>query len=61
VFAISTLMRIVVAAGFLRRIEEVRQVRRMSVPGLIFRVTRNPASGLVFEIVGTLRRRRNDE
>jgi hypothetical protein len=32
----------------------------MSVSGLIFRVTRNPASGLVFEIVGTLRRRKNE-
>jgi hypothetical protein len=61
VFAISTLMRIVVAAGFLRRIEEVRQVRRMSVPGLIFRVTRLPASGLIVEIVGTLRRRMGDD
>jgi len=61
VFAISTLMRIIVAVGFLPRLEEVRQVRRMSVPGLIFRVTRNPASGLIFEIVGTLRRRMGDD
>jgi len=61
VMVISTLVRIGVAAGFLPRIREVRQVRRMSVPGLIFRVTRNPASGLIFEIVGTLRRRRTDD
>ncbi len=61
VFVISSLMRIVVAVGFLPRLKEVRAVRRMSVPGLIFRVTRNPASGLVFEIVGTLRRMRSDD
>jgi MFS family permease len=61
VFAISTLMRLIVAVGFLPRLEEVRQVRRMSVPGLIFRVTRLPASGLIVEIVGTLRRKMGDD
>jgi uncharacterized membrane protein len=61
VFAISSLMRLIVAVGFLPRLEEVRQVRRMSVPGLIFRVTRLPASGLIVEIVGTLRRKMGDD
>jgi len=62
VFLISGLMRLTVVATFLPRIEEVRPVRRMSMTGLIFRVTRfAPVSGLIFEIVGTLKRRRNDE
>jgi hypothetical protein len=34
----------------------------MSMTGLIFRVTRfAPVSGLIFEIVGTLKRRKDDE
>ncbi len=34
----------------------------MSMTGLIFRVTRvGPVSGMIFEIVGTLRRRMNDD
>jgi MFS family permease len=62
VFLISGLMRLIVAIGFLPRLEEVRQVRPMSMTGLIFRVTRfAPVSGLIFEIVGTLRRRKNDD
>ena len=62
VFVISGVMRLIVAIGFLPRLEEVRQVRPMSMTGLIFRVTRfAPVSGLIFEIVGTLRRRRNDD
>jgi MFS family permease len=62
VFLISGLMRLIVAIGFLPRLEEVRQVRPMSMTGLIFRVTRfAPVSGLIFEIVGTLRRRKSDE
>jgi MFS family permease len=61
VMVISSLARIAVAVRFLPRIKEVRAVRRMSVSGLIFRVTRNPASGLIFEIVGTLKRRRDGD
>ena len=62
VFVISGIMRLIVAIGFLPRLEEVRQVRPMSMTGLIFRVTRfAPVSGLIFEIVGTLRRRKNDD
>jgi len=57
VFVLSTLARLTVAAAFLPRLKEVRKVRRMTRSGLIFRATRlNPLSGLVFEIVGRLRR-----
>lgn len=57
VFVCSALARLVVAAVFLPRLEEVRRVRPMSPSGLIFRVTRvHPVSGMVFEIVGKLRR-----
>jgi len=59
---ISGLTRLVVAVAFLPRLREVRSVRRMSMTGLIFRVTRfAPVSDLIFEIVGTLRRGRNDD
>jgi len=62
VFVISGLTRLVVAVTFLPRLREVRSVRRMSMTGLIFRVTRfAPVSDLIFEIVGTLRRGRNDD
>ena len=62
VFLASSLMRLIVAIGFLPRLREVRPVRPMSVSGLIFRVTRiAPVSGVVFEIVGTLRRKKNDD
>jgi MFS family permease len=57
VFVLSALARMLVAATFLPRLEEVRRVRPMSASGLIFRVTRlHPISGIVFEIVGKLRR-----
>ncbi|NJN52683.1 MAG: MFS transporter [Gammaproteobacteria bacterium] len=60
VFALSTMARLAVSAYFLPRLEEVRKVRRMSASGLIFRVTRvHAVSGLIFEIVG--RMRRNDD
>jgi hypothetical protein len=56
-FVLSALMRMVVAATFLRGLREVRRVRPMSASGLIFRVTRmHPISGIVFEIVGKRRR-----
>lgn len=57
VFVLSAVMRLLVASTFLPRLEEVRRVRPMSASGLIFRVTRlHPISGIVFEIVGRLRR-----
>lgn len=59
VFALSALLRLVVAAVFLPRLKEVRRARPMSMSGLIFRVTRiHPVSGMMFEIVA---RRRRDE
>ena len=61
VFVISGVMRLLVAIAFLPRLREVRQVRPMSMSGLIFRVTRTPVSGAIFEIVGTLRRKINDD
>jgi hypothetical protein len=58
VFLLSALARIAVAATFLRRIKEVRSVRRLSVGGLIYRVARyNALSGLVFDWIGARRRR----
>jgi MFS family permease len=61
VFLISGFLRLLVAIAFLPRLREVRQVRPMSMSGLIFRVTRTPVSGAIFEIVGTLRRMKNDD
>ena len=62
VFLISGFARLAVAIGFLPRLREVRPVRRMSMTGLIFRVTRfSPVSDMIFEIVGTLRRGRHDD
>lgn len=61
VFAISTIARLCVSAYFLPRLEEVRKVRPMSASGLIFRVTRvHAVSGLIFEIVGRMRRDGDD-
>jgi len=58
VFAVSALLRILVAVVFLPRLREVRQVRRtMSARELVFRVTRfNAFSGLLYEVVTMFRR-----
>jgi MFS family permease len=62
VFIMSTLARLAVAAAFLPRLQEVRKVRPMTSAGLIFRVTRlHPVSGLMFDVVGRLRRSDDDE
>jgi len=60
VFAVSACLRILVAAVFLPRLREVRQVRRtMSARELVFRVTRfNAFSGLLYEVVTMFRRGR---
>ncbi|MDQ3796200.1 MAG: hypothetical protein M3294_01130 [Pseudomonadota bacterium] len=53
VFAVSAIMRLLVACIFLPRLRKVRQVRPLSINSLIFRVTRiHAVSGLKFEIVG---------
>lgn len=57
-FFLSCVLRLTVAAIFLPLLREVRRVRRMSVGGLIFRVTRmHPISGLVYDLVGRARPR----
>jgi MFS family permease len=60
VFAVSAALRVLVAAVFLPRLREVRQVRRtMTARQLVFRVTRfNAFSGLLYEVVTMFRRGR---
>tara|TARA_R110002072_G_scaffold36301_3_gene107001 strand:+ start:33991 stop:35358 length:1368 start_codon:yes stop_codon:yes gene_type:complete len=59
VFLTSTLVRLVVASAFLPRLQEVRNVRRMTYRGLIFRVTRfSPVSGVIFDVVTRVRNHR---
>jgi 1,4-dihydroxy-2-naphthoate octaprenyltransferase len=57
VFAVSSLLRILVALTFVPRLEEVRKPRRsMSPRQLVFRVTRfNAFSGLLYEVVSFFR------
>jgi MFS family permease len=58
VLVISALARLIVALTFLPRMAEVRDVRRMSYSGLLFRVTRfSPVSGVIFEVVNRRPRR----
>ncbi len=61
VFAVSAVLRMLVAAVFLPGLREVRQVRRtMSARELVFRVTRfNAFSGLLYEVVTMFRRGRH--
>lgn len=56
VFLLSSVLRVVVVAIFLPRLKEVRDVKPMSVGGLIFRVARfHAVAGLVFDIIGVRR------
>lgn len=58
VFLISATARLLVACIFLPHLREHRRVRRASMTGVIFAVTRVAAvSGLIFDLVGTFRRR----
>ncbi len=58
VFALSAAARIVVVALLLPRIREVRRVRSISFPRLIYRVTRmNALAGMAVDIIGTRPRR----
>lgn len=62
VFAVSTVLRLLVAVALLPRLKEVRRVRPMSRAGLIFRVTRlHPVSGLVFELISRRAGERREE
>ncbi len=54
-FTLSCFARVAVILLFLRTIREVRRVRPMSAPGLMFRVTRmHPVSGLIYEVVSRI-------
>ena len=56
VFLVSAILRAIVVAIFLPRLEEVREVKSMSVGGLIYRVARFHAlAGLVFDVIGVRR------
>jgi len=58
VFAISALLRGLVALAFLPRLQELKVPRRHMTPRqLVFRVTRfNAFSGLLYEVVAMFRR-----
>lgn len=59
VFVVSTLVRAAVVMLLLPKLREVRNVRHISIPDVIFRVTRmNALAGVFFEIIGY--RTRND-
>jgi MFS family permease len=58
IFVLSAMLRGTVAVLFLPRLKEVREVRAMSVAGLIFRVARiNALAGMMFDIIGSRRPR----
>lgn len=58
VFILSTLCRALIVMLFLPRLREVREVRPVSVGGLLFRVARyNALAGLIFDIIGRRRPR----
>jgi len=62
VFIISSLMRLTIAVLLLPRLKEMRTVRSMTVGGLVFRVARfHPLSGVIFDIIGTKRRKIHKE
>lgn len=62
VFIISTIVRAAVVLWLLPMLREVRNVRPISIPGVIFRVTRiNALAGVFFEIVGSRRSRNADD
>lgn len=58
IFILSFLLRLLTAAMFLPRLKEVRKTRRLDVTRLVFRINRfNPLSGLVFDIIGSRKKR----
>jgi MFS family permease len=53
VFLFSTVCRLAVVSVFLPRLKEVREVRPLSMSGLVFRIARyNALAGLVFDVMG---------
>ena len=62
VFILSFLLRLFTAALFLPKIKEVRKSRRAAITRLIFRINRfNPLTGLIFDVVGSRRKRPTEE
>lgn len=62
VFVVSTLARAAVVLVVLPRLREVRSVRPISVPQVIFRVMRiNALAGVVFDILGSQPRRKSTD
>ena len=62
VFFVSAMLRLIVAAAFLPRLQEVRDVKSMTYHGLLFRVTRfSPISGVIFDVVTRLTKKEADE
>lgn len=54
VFVVSTIVRAAVVMWLVPKLREVRNVRQISIPQVIFRVTRiNALAGVFFDIVGT--------
>jgi MFS family permease len=61
VFVISTIVRAIVVAWLVPKLKEVRHVRQISIPQVIFRVTRiNALAGVFFDIVGSRPRQAPD-
>ena len=62
VFIVSTLVRAAVVALLVPKLREVRNVRHISIPHVIFRVTRmNALAGVFFEIIGSRTGRGNGD
>jgi MFS family permease len=58
VFVVSTIVRAAVVAWLVPKLREVRIVRNISIPQVIFRVTRiNALAGVFFDIIGSRPRR----
>ena len=55
IFILSSVARLIAALVFLPHIKEIRDVKPMTVRGLIFRVARFSLSGMNFDIVGAIR------
>ena len=61
IFILSFLLRLLAAALFLPRLRDIRKTRKLPVR-LIFRVNRfNPLTGLVFDIIGSRKKRSEKE
>ena len=62
VFIVSTIVRAAVVLWLVPKLREVRNVRPISIPQVIFRVTRiNALAGVFFEVVGSRTRRAADD